>query len=163
MLPRSLVLVTALLCLFAGVEPGSAQYSEACVRWCTLNHGAGMPVNDSVGLNNCYHNTPICTGQPALGRPVPKGAPAAAAGPTAAQRAACGADVAKFVKRWRRAEGGGGPVWERERASCHRPAGKWLCIRVFERKAPAMRPGPKVSRCARCIRPPFSSVSTALK
>ncbi len=50
MLPRSLVLVTALLCLFAGVEPGSAQYSEACVRWCTLNHGAGMPVNDSWAL-----------------------------------------------------------------------------------------------------------------
>jgi hypothetical protein len=102
--------LTVLLCLIFSIELGVAQYSEACVRWCTMNHGAGMPVNDSVGLNQCFHTVPICTGQSFHGIPAPKGQArkgSAAARPTAAKAgaatsaawaAACGSDFGKFCQ-----------------------------------------------------------------
>lgn len=99
---KSLLLGSALLCLFTWAEPGLAQYNARCIDFCK-NVRTGTA--DYFGFNMCLHNAPICTGQPfdAVARG-PAGKPAAS-GPTAAQRAACGADVGKFCQGIRPGDG----------------------------------------------------------
>jgi hypothetical protein len=91
------LLVFALLCLFAWIEPSFAQYSSRCIYFCKYKRPG-----DLLGWNMCLHNAPVCTGQPfdAVARG-PASKSAAAFGQvrvTAAQRAACGADVGKFCQ-----------------------------------------------------------------
>jgi hypothetical protein len=92
--PRSsLMLASALLCLFAWAEPSFAQYSAQCVYLCTH-----VRTGDLLGFNMCFHNAPVCTGHPfdAVARGPANKSPAASGQATAAERVACRADFGKF-------------------------------------------------------------------
>jgi hypothetical protein len=105
---RSLLLGSALLCLFAWAEPSLAQYSAQCIELCRMRIGSAGETR----YNACLHKAPICTGQPLDGvakgparknpaapRPAqPTAAQRAAVHTTDADRAACGADYGKFCR-----------------------------------------------------------------
>ena len=64
---RSLLVGSALLCLFAWAEPSFAQYSTRCIEFCR-----DWIVKGAARYNRCLHVQPICTGHAVAKGPTSK-------------------------------------------------------------------------------------------